>query len=62
MAVVATATAPVAHNLGFVDSGRLWADSGITPKWTAIVPASGSRLKTTGKVLSPNSAKSSRNT
>jgi hypothetical protein len=32
MAVVATATAPVAHNLGFVDSDRLWADGGITPK------------------------------
>ena len=33
-AMVPTTTAPSTHRLGFVVAGRLWADSGITSKWT----------------------------
>ena len=48
---VPTATAPSTHRLGFVVAGRLWADSGITSKWTD------SRLNRTREMPSPSSEK-----
>src|SRR5215211_6165377 len=62
IAIVETASAPSTHSLGFAAAVFLYAEIGITSKWTAIVPVLGSRLNTTVKWPSPNSERSIRNT